>query len=167
MRPRSGSSLASKAALTPAPPDRPSIPRCRICCWQRERSALARLGRRCACSSRRKRRPHSDCHPASTRMPCCRSATPWAGLDPSAVSHSPKSSTKIGGASLTGMCSDPKHPASLPKRLPAHLPASVIVVCRTGRRFGHHRHTRRHFEANAAGQALVHRKCDRNATVVN
>jgi nitroreductase len=44
-------------------------------------------------------------------------------------------------ASLTGMCSDPEHSASLPKRLAAHLPASVIVVCRTGRRFGHHRHT--------------------------
>jgi hypothetical protein len=36
---------------------------------------------------------------------------------------------KTGGASLTGICSDPEHPASLPKR-PAALPASIIIACR-------------------------------------
>jgi nitroreductase len=55
------------------------------------------------CSSRRKQRPHSDCRPVSTHMPCCRSATLWAGSGQSAASLSQMSSMKIGGASLTGI----------------------------------------------------------------
>src|SRR5205814_2520178 len=45
----------------------------------------------------------SHCRPACTRMPCCRSATQWDGSDPSALFRSPISSTKIGGASHTGI----------------------------------------------------------------
>jgi hypothetical protein len=45
-------------------------------------------------------RPRSDCHRASTRMRCYRSATPRAGSGQSDVSRSTVSSTKIGGPSL-------------------------------------------------------------------
>src|SRR5712671_214278 len=41
-------------------------------------------------------------------MPCCRSATRWAGSSQSGVSRSPMWSMKTGGASLTGICSDPR-----------------------------------------------------------
>ena len=43
-------------------------------------------------------------HNPSTRMPCCRSATRWGGSGQFAVSRSPMSSSKIGGASLAGIC---------------------------------------------------------------
>jgi hypothetical protein len=45
-----------------------------------------------------------------------------------AASRSPMSSTRIDGARFTGICSGHEHPASFPRRLAAHLPASVIVV---------------------------------------
>ena len=37
---------------------------------------------------------------------CCPSATPWAGLDQSAMLRWPMPSTKTDGATLTGICSD-------------------------------------------------------------
>jgi hypothetical protein len=54
-------------------------------------------------------------------MLCYRSDIPWVGSGQSAVSRSPMSSTKIGGVSLTGIISDPEHPASLPKWLAAQF----------------------------------------------
>jgi hypothetical protein len=55
-----------------------------------------------------------------------------SGIEPRRCSYKVRhmSSMKIGGVSLTGICSDPRHPASLPKRLAA-LFALVIVVCRS------------------------------------
>jgi hypothetical protein len=62
------------------------------------------------CSTRRKPRPHLACRPACTRMPCCRSATPWAGLGQFAVFRWPMSSTRIDGAGLTGIKSRQSEP---------------------------------------------------------
>ena len=42
-------------------------------------------------------------------MPCCRSATPWAGSDQSAALPLPMSSMKIDGARLVTMCSGVCH----------------------------------------------------------
>jgi hypothetical protein len=53
--------------------------------------------------------------PNSTPMPCYRSATPLAGSGQYAVLRWPMSFMKIDGARLTGICSDPEHPASSPK----------------------------------------------------
>jgi hypothetical protein len=116
-----------------------------------------------------KRRPLSACRLTHTRMPCFRSAIRWGGAAQSAVFRSPMSSIKTGGISLIGICSD--FGAS---RVIAETTASAFASlgyrpCRTGRHLGHHRHTpsySRHFEANATAQALAHRKCDLNTTVV-
>ena len=89
----------------------------------------------------REAEPRSACRPASTRMPFCRSGTRWDGSGRFAAWLWPMSSLRTVGVRFSGCVADPKHPASLPKPLPEHLPASVILVCRTGRRFGHHRHT--------------------------
>jgi hypothetical protein len=72
---------------------------------------------------------HSDCRPASTLMPGCRSVSQWAGSGQFAVSRWPMSFTRIDGASLTGICGDQEHPASFPKRLAAQFgqpPLSVV-----------------------------------------
>jgi hypothetical protein len=53
----------------------------------------------------RKPRPHSACRPVSIPMPCCRSATLWAGLSRFVVWLWPMSFTKIDGARLTAICS--------------------------------------------------------------
>jgi nitroreductase len=58
--------------------------------------------------SRRKWRLPSACRPAYIHMPCCRWATPWGGSGRFAASRPPMSSTKIDGASLTGICSNLK-----------------------------------------------------------
>jgi nitroreductase len=90
----------AKAASRPTHPARPFTQRFRTCCWRRERSVWARLSRRCICSSRRKWRPRSDCRPAFTPMPCCRSATQWDGSGQYAVSRSPTYFMKTSGVRL-------------------------------------------------------------------
>jgi len=63
--------------------------------------------------SRKKRRTRSACRAVSIPMPCCRSATQWDGLGRFAVLRWPMSSTKIDGATPTGICSE----ACLPQAL--------------------------------------------------
>ena len=76
--------------------------------------------------------PLSACHPVSTRMLCCRSATLWAGLGRFVVLRSPMSPIRIDRVSLIGICSDPEHP-SFPKRLAAQFASLGYRRVRSGR----------------------------------
>jgi len=58
---------------------------------------------------------------------------PMGRFGPAAVYLSPMSSTKIAGASLTGICSHQEHPAPLPKRLAAQFSSLGYRRVRSGR----------------------------------
>jgi hypothetical protein len=76
--------------------------------------------------------PVTNCGERKPPLAVKRSDHCSSGIEPRRCSYKVRhmSSMKIGGVSLTGISSDPRHPASLPKRLAA-LFALVIVVCRS------------------------------------
>jgi hypothetical protein len=103
MRLRSGLSLASKAAIRRARPDRRSILRCRTCCGGE--SARPRCDSDDAVFAIRER-GGGRARIAARRPFLCPAADWLPGSDPSAVSLSLISSTKIGGTSLREICDD-------------------------------------------------------------
>lgn len=150
MRPRSRSSLASKAARRAARPVPPYIRRCRTCCWRRG-AGPRRNSHDALLAVREGIRGRSRLAARCPLLCLTADRVPDGRFGP------------VRRIALTDVVYEDRW--GQPYRLPAHLPASV-KSCSIRKAFWSPPSYSRHFEANAAGQALAHRKCDLNATVV-